>query len=33
LMVGAATLYYLRVPKANPASEPHAIWRAEDGLE
>ena len=33
LMIGAATLYYLRVPRANPAPEPAAIWRAGDGLE
>ena len=33
LMIGAATLYYLRAPKATQAPEPSAVWRAEDGLE
>ncbi len=33
LMIGAATLYFLRAPKANPAPDPTAIWRAGDGLE
>ncbi len=33
LMIGAASLYYLRVPRANPAPAPAAVWRAEDVLE
>ena len=33
LMIGAATLYFLRAPRVDPAPDPTAIWRAGDGLE
>jgi len=33
LIVGAATLCFLRVPRASAAPEPTPIWRAGDGLE
>jgi MFS family permease len=33
LMIGAATLYFLRVPKADPAPDPTPIWRVGGGLE
>jgi hypothetical protein len=33
LMIGAVTLYFLIVPKANPALVQTPIWRAGAGLE